>query len=530
MTRAAKKKRSRLRRLARAVLGVLALIALLAAPPLAMERLRKMPPGTDVRSPPCPLSPGHTRLLVDSTAYDTNRNERVFQHEIFDAGLKMIREARQFIYIDFFLWNDWQGAVAERHRALASELAAALIRKKKEAPGITILVLTDPINESYGGEPPAALRDVAAAGIPVVFTDLARLRDSNPIYSGPATFYGGLLARLGPVARWLDQPRFNNPLRRNTDPIPARQMARMFHFKANHRKVIVADGPDGEWRVLATSFNPADGSSAHSNIGLLIDGGLAAEALRTELDCVEWSAACPGHVLGADTNAIRDTLAVLRVRLSGRTAAKTPDNTGPAATWLSEDSIRRQILSMLDEAGPGDDVRIALFYLSDFEVVRSICDAAQAGATVRVILDPNRDAFGRIKNGVPNRPVAAELVAFAQSRQVALSVRWADTHGEQFHTKAMSIAHAADGKYQFLCGSANWTRRNLQNLNLEACVFVERDPGIVTAFNDFFDRAWSNSDGLSRTVPYGTFAETGWALRWKRFLYRIQEPTGLSTF
>ena len=54
------------------------------------------------------------------------------------------------------------------------------------------------------------------------------------------------------------------------------------------------------------------------------------------------------------------------------------------------------------------------------------------GVRVNVMLDPNRDAFGRQKDGVPNRPVANELVTASGER---IAVRWYRTHGEQFHTK-----------------------------------------------------------------------------------------------
>jgi phosphatidylserine/phosphatidylglycerophosphate/cardiolipin synthase-like enzyme len=198
--------------------------------------------------------------------------------------------------------------------------------------------------------------------------------------------------------------------------------------------------------------------------------------------------------------------------------------------YLTEEAIRRRIITMLDQSGPGDDVRIAIFYLSDRAVVRAIKDAAAGGANVRVIIDPNRDAFGRKKNGVPNRPVAAELTAFAADRAAKLKVRWADTHGEQFHTKALCISNPGTGKCQLLCGSANWTRRNLQNLNLEANLYLTGHPEPVNTFAAYFDKAWANQGKLRYTTDYDTYAETGFSLFRKKLLYRFQEASGLSTF
>jgi len=48
---------------------------------------------------------------------DTN-GERQLEQQIFDAILEMINSADQFILIDMFLFNDWQGPVKESHRAL----------------------------------------------------------------------------------------------------------------------------------------------------------------------------------------------------------------------------------------------------------------------------------------------------------------------------------------------------------------------------------------------------------------------------
>ena len=51
-----------------------------------------------------------------------------------------------------------------------------------------------------------------------------------------------------------------------------------------------------------------------------------------------------------------------------------------------------------------------MFYLSNRDIVKSLLDASQRGVDVKLILDPNKDAFGMEKDGVPNRPVAHELV------------------------------------------------------------------------------------------------------------------------
>ncbi|MBU1781922.1 hypothetical protein KKD87_00935, partial [bacterium] len=189
-----------------------------------------------------------------------------------------------------------------------------------------------------------------------------------------------------------------------------------------------------------------------------------------------------------------------------------------------------RLLEMLDKTKKKDEVRIAMFYLSDRRVIQGIKKAVLRGANVRIILDANRDAFGHTKNGIPNRPVAAELIRLKKIGKTNISIRWADTRGEQFHHKAICIVNLITQKYQFMCGSANWTRRNIADLNLEANLLVEGAPEVSKRFIEYFDRAWNNKDGLNYTVDYNTVAEKGWNLWWKTFIYYLQEKTGTNTF
>jgi len=506
-------------------LGVLAL--LLIVPYILLPDMDL--PGTDVSGPLRPIDPSQCKLLLDVTAYDTNLEERVFHQQIFDEVLTLIRQAETFVYLDFFLWNSWQGAVPEDHRKLATELADALIQRKEEKPDLLVLALTDPINRIYGNDEEPFYHELAKQGIPVVFTDLDRLPASNLAYTPFERAYIRPFSRLPVIRRWFDRRAVKNLFDLQGEKISRRQVVNLLNFRANHRKVVIADDAEGRMRVVVTSFNPADGSSAHSNIGLLLEGPVARDALSEELKCVAWSAERPGQVLEESPGEVQRLLDALTPKADVPDTVEEPAVDQPAAQWLSEGAIRARLLLMLGEAGPGDQVDIGIFYLSDRDVVRAIADAAYAGADVRMIIDANRDAFGRIKNGVPNRPVAAELMKRSGGTG-NLEIRWADTHGEQYHTKVLSVMNPDTGKYQLLCGSTNWTRRNIQDLNLEANVFIRNVPELSEAFSEYFERAWGNTDGLSYTLDYDRVAEGGWTLLRKTWMYRIQEATGLSTF
>ena len=378
---------------------------------------------------------------------------------------------------------------------------------------------------------PSFYEDMVHTGIPIVFTDLSRLRHSNFLYAKPALFYGPLLNRIPFIKKWLDKPRFSNPLNSHAGKITTRQLANLPLFKANHRKVMIAGVTPEDIRAIATSLNPANGSSAHDNIGLLFKGPLAVEAALAELACIRWSAKRQNLVL-EQTPGLWQTCAQQIDRLLPDPQSLVSTNQCHAqGQWLTEGAIKDKIITLLNESEPGDQVRIAMFYLSDRDVITAIKHAAFGGAYIKIILDANKDAFGRTKNGIPNRIVAHELHSAAKSDHIHMEIRWADTHGEQFHTKAMTITNPKQDKFYFLCGSANWTRRNLADLNMEANIFISNAPSLTDTFNTYFNRIWHNNDQLIYTCPITTYDETGIIKSiFRRWRYRIQEATGLSTF
>ncbi len=487
---------------------------------------RSLPPGVNVTGSVLPIEPSDVRLLIDSTAWDADREERVMRQEIFDALLTMIEQAHSAVVLDLFLWNQ-MGAGNTHQRALSRELVDALLRRRAHRPALEIIVLTDPINALYGGSWDPQLSRLRDAGIPVVLTDLDRLRDSHLLYAVPAHSASWLLDRVPHPEQYLRAPRLTNPFDAGGARLSFQQVGRLLHFKANHRKVALVDREDGSWSVLVTSFNPHDASAAHSNIGFLLHGEVAREALVSELDCIEWSA----QAIADPSQRAEAAQVILCIRAAARRRqVRLPaPGAGATAQWLTERAIRDKLIALCDGAQAGSTLRIAIFYLSERRVIAAIRRAARRGVTVRMIMDPNRDAFGRRKNGVPNRVVAREFVRCAERRNLDLQIRWADTHGWQFHTKALCLTDPG-GNGALLCGSANWTRRNLNNLNLEAVALVEGDRASLDRFSAYFDQAWSNSDGLVHTAPYAVYAENWWSATWKGLLYRIGEHSGTSTF
>jgi hypothetical protein len=238
----------------------------------------------------CNISDKNVKLLIDMTGFDANISQRVIVQENFKEILSLInKQAKTFIYADFFLWNNWQDSIPENYRKLSTELADALIHKKYVCSEITILILTDPINRAYGNMESEFYHRMADAGIAIVFTELSMLRDSNILYSIPARVLGKLCTKIPCVKEILNKQIVPNLLNATGENMSLYQLGQLLFFKANHRKLIIADTNDRCWKMIVTSFNPADNSSAHSNCGLLVSGDIAHAALKTELACVKWS-------------------------------------------------------------------------------------------------------------------------------------------------------------------------------------------------------------------------------------------------
>ena len=512
--------RSRARRAARGFLRPVpyAAGAYLAAI-LVLPALVPPPPGVGLAGPP--REAGALRYLVDDSWLDAS-GERHLEQSIFDEVFAMIGRAERLVLLDMFLFNDWQGPAPERHRALADELAAALIRRRAERPTLEVVLITDPINTVYGGLASGRLDALADAGVTTVLTDLVPLQDSNRLWSG--------------LWRWLVRPFGNAPGETLPNPLgPGRVTLRSWlalaNFKANHRKLVVADDGTGELVALITSANPHDGSSAHRNTALAFDGAAVGDLVAAERALLAQSGA--DAALARLDAALADLAAAppgeARARV-GRTP--TPPRSDGALTTvqvLGERRIEEAALTMLARAGEGARVDLSMFYLADRDLVAALVAAAARGARVRALLDVNRDAFGRAKNGVPNRAVAAELV------RAGVAVRWCEGAGEQCHAKQLYVDGGEEGEEEgggaaaLLLGSANYTRRNLHDLNLETDVRVELAPDapLAVEVRDHFDRLWDNAGGRTYSSAYATHADES---PWLTLQYRLMEASGLSTF
>jgi phosphatidylserine/phosphatidylglycerophosphate/cardiolipin synthase-like enzyme len=459
---------------------------------------KPLPNGVHVSSAQFSLPDSSLHFLTDLT-YQATHGQRVTEQQIFDAVLKQIDGAQSFIVLDYFLIND-DMVSGKTLRPLSRQLVDHLSARKRAVPALQVLVITDPINEVYGGAPSALLAELRQAGMAVVNTDLTQLRDSNPGYSaiwrGVAQWWGN-----GESGGWLP-----NPFDTAAHSITLRSWLSLLNFKANHRKVIVSDRADGEWVALVASANPHDASSAHSNVGLQFSGEVVKAIFDSELHVARFS--------GWDGE----------ISIPNRKSV-TPSAAGIQLSYVTEGAILECLLQAVNETQADDQIQLAMFYLSERRLINALKSAAKRGVAIRLILDPNKDAFGIQKDGIPNRPVANELIAQGNGK---IEVRWYRTQGEQFHTKLLLVRHQ-DQLFATL-GSANFTRRNLNDYNLEANVALQMalNTALAGRMQTYFNRLWTgDTANAAYTVPFESYKDESSLRYWR---YRFMEATGLSTF
>lgn len=463
------------------------IVLALLVTPLIFGWTTQAPRGTSYGSPSSRVS--DIRMLYDLSYLKDE--EVIHDQTILDEQLRMIGEAKDFIVADIFLYNNYYNTQKFSFPASTQKFTDALIAQKQKYPDLKVYLITDEINDSYRTELSDQFKELEDNGIQVIVTDASKIRDSNPLYAG---YYRTYIRHFGLGAEgWI-----KNPFGDNGPKVNIRNYLKLLNFKANHRKVLITDQG-----AIVSSSNPHDGSSYHSNIAFEFSGEAVGYLLKAEKAVAAFS--------GKEIKGV--------TYRPGKAEARKDTE----VQVLTEDEIRDKILETISNTKSGDRIDLGMFYLAHREIVKQLIEAADRGVDIRVILDPNKDAFGFEKNGIPNRQTASELIKKSGGK---IQVRWYLTHGEQFHTKVIAV-HSG-GTVTLIGGSANYTRRNLDNYNLECDVAVtvkENDP-LVTSFDEYFSRIWENKNGIYT----GDFSEYQDDSLWKTAVYRFQEKTGLSTF
>lgn len=458
---------------------------------------KKLPKGVGYASEPMEVAANDVKFLYDLT-FENSEGKIVSEQMIFKSVFNLIDNAEKYILLDMFLFNSFNRDDQVPYRELAAELTAKLNAARDRKMNIKIDFLTDPINIIYGGAHSKELKMLSDAGANIIISNLNDLRDSNPAYS---SFWRLFIAWFGNSDKAGFIP---HPFDKYGQKVSLRSYLKMLNFKANHRKIIVADAGD-EMESIITSANPHDGSSAHSNVALSVRGDFWKEVYKSE-----------SFAANISKNSLQETPLGLKEKKEATSTV--------TIKLINENQIKKSLLQMINETTSGEEILMAMFYLSERDIIKSLIKASERGVNIRIILDPNKDAFGYKKNGIPNRPVAYELIKKSNNK---IQIRWYDTHGEQFHSKITMINKEKESF--MVLGSANLTRRNINNFNLETNIELKAKSNskIVLDIKNYFEKIWNNQEGKYYTVSYQIYKDESF---FKKIMYRLQEFTGLCNF
>lgn len=457
------------------------LVLLLIIIPILYSLNTKNPPGTNLSSD---FKDADCEFLYDLTYLKDGK--RLHEKRIFKREMDLIKNAKDFLMVDFFLFND-EYPSSMSFPSQVEEMTDLLIAKKKENPAMPILFVTDPINNFYGAYEEDNLKRLRENGIEVVVTDLNKMRDSNALVSG---FYRAYLQWFGTSGGgWI-----KNFFDKDTDKVNVRSILKLANFKGNHRKVLIS-----EKEALVASANPHDPSAHHSNVAIAFHGKSMEDLIKSE------------SIFFDKLPSVIENFKAEEVTSHYKLKV------------ITEGKIYDEISKNIKETKKGDEINLGIFYLSEFRILRELGEASKRGVDVKIIADLNKDAFGLEKNGSPNRPALSEL----KEDYPDINIRWYQTSGEQFHTKFIYFDFKDKNPLAIL-GSANYTRRNLDNFNLETnlAVEMEKDSPMAKEMKDYYARIWNNKGG-DYTLPLEDFYEKGFLLR---ILWKIQEKTGLCTW
>jgi HKD family nuclease len=463
---------------------------------MAYHRVKPLPPGISYAGNTYTIPEKDVEFLYDLT-YQKGGKE-VYDHSIFDEVYQTIEEAEDFLILDLFLVNGYTKGDRDYPR-ISEKLSKTIQEQMKKKPDLKVVFISDIVNTTYGSHTAKQLEPLEDLGAEVIYTDLNRLRDPNIIYSGVWRTALGWFGQDG--YGWLP-----NPMASSAPKVTMRSYLKLLNVKANHRKVVIT-----EKEGLILSANPHDASGFHSNIGFKVKGEILKDMVKAEKAVAAFSG---GNVEAFPTE---EDLDQSIKRLSSK-------ETSVKAQILTEKKVQTSVVNAMNKANKGDEVWIGMFYLADRDIIDAIGDAADREVKVRLVLDPNQNAFGQEKIGLPNLPIASELHNLDNDH---ITIRWYNTNKEQYHTKFIYIK--GEKESTVIGGSSNYTSRNLDDYNLEENIKIvaPTDSKTMLKIDQYFNRIWNNEDG-TYTVKYEKYQDKLPAFKY--VMYILQKIFQVTTY
>ncbi|MGD6944393.1 phospholipase D-like domain-containing protein [Cytobacillus gottheilii] len=468
---------------------LLALITIFLAVIIYVHNTKPLPPGISFEGE---LSQAEDAEFIYDLTYQTKGGETQHELHIMNRLEEAILEAEELIVLDMFLFNSFHDN-GQTFPDISGKLTDALITAKKRNPEIQIVVITDEVNTTYDSHSVPEFTELDQNGIQVIMTNLTELRDPNPLYS---SIWRSTLRWLGNDPESGVLP---NPLANSAPDVTLRSYFTLLNIKANHRKVLAT-----EKTAIISSANAHNASALHSNIAVEVKGEIIEEVIASEQAVIDYS--------GYDVK-LKDI----------NYSSAVSEQTASEVQLLTEGKIYKHLLRSIHDSKAGETIWIGMFYLADRRVIDELIAAADRGVFIKMILDPNENAFGSEKAGLPNIPVAAELQKLGNEQ---IEIRWYNTGEEQYHSKMLLVKGQKEST--LIAGSANLTSRNLDDYNLETNLKIKApsEEKIMKDVEQYFTRLWNNESG-QYTLSYEEKEDLP---VFRYILYRIQKIFRFTTY
>ena len=483
----------------------------------------------------------------DLTYLDKDGNIQ-YDRNLWDATLKVVDNAKDYLVIEMFLFNDLYNKDKERFPEFAKEYTEKLIKKQQENPNLKVYILADENNNFYGAFEHPFITSMKNAGINVIIVDIFKLKDTFPWYS--------------PIWRTFIKP-MGNPQNKGWitnfygdmwPKLTIRNLLRALNVKADHKKVFL-----NEKEVVVSSANIHDPSYFHENIAIYTDGPIVKDVLHnlqlvakfsdSEIN-VDGSDRRMENIMNSGSNDKTETdektlnsenqkennvKQINNEENEQNVKEKTSINSEKNSItdteghtykiqYLTEGAIGKHLDEDIDSLKAGDELLMGMYFLADKGVIDRLIKAANRGVKIRIIFDRSRDAFGMSTNGLPNKPVSKKLKKKTKGK---IEIKWYFTNNEQYHTK-ITLMKKTDGNVIINAGSANLIKKNIRGYIMDANfrILTTQDSKISKDIYEYFDRLWENKDGLF-TLNFDDEPTTD---GFSDFMYKILDATQLGSF
>jgi len=483
----------------------------------------------------------------DLTYLDKDGNIQ-YDRNLWDATYKVIDNAKDYLIVEMFLFNDLYNKDKEHFPEFAKEYTERLVKKQKENPNLKVYILADENNNFYGAFEHPFITSMKNAGINVIIVDIFKLKDTFPWYS---PFWRTFIKPMGNPQNkgWITN--FYGDM---WPKLTIRNLLRALNVKADHKKVFL-----NEKEVVVSSANIHDPSYFHENIAIYTDGPIVKDVLHnlqlvakfsdSEIN-VDGSDRRMENIMNSGSNDKTETdektlnsenqkennvKQINNEENEQNVKEKTSINSEKNSItdteghtykiqYLTEGAIGKHLDEDIDSLKAGDELLMGMYFLADKGVIDRLIKAANRGVKIRIIFDRSRDAFGMSTNGLPNKPVSKKLKKKTKGK---IEIKWYFTNNEQYHTK-ITLMKKTDGNVIINAGSANLIKKNIRGYIMDANfrILTTQNSKISKDIYEYFDRLWENKDGLF-TLNFDDEPTTG---GFSNFMYKILDATQLGSF